>query len=65
MTTRAILKWTIAALVALALTGCATRTVVKPVPVQVHNATTTHVVYHVKPAKRHCWRHNGHWDCRR
>lgn len=64
MTAQNLLKWTSTALLALLLSGCATRTVVKPVPVHAHHHTKTHVVYHVKPAKRHCWRHNGHWDCR-
>ena len=44
------------------LTGCATRTVV--VPQNHHAQATTHVVYTVKPAKKVCWRHRGHWDCR-
>ena len=48
------------------LSGCATKTktVVVPKPHYVHSHAKHHVVYHVKPARRHCWRHRGHWDCR-
>lgn len=52
------------ALILLSLSACATRTVVVPKPAYQHAMVKTHVVYHHRPAKRHCWRHNGHWDCR-
>ena len=47
------------------LSGCATKTVVVPKHGHAHNVKTTHhVVYKVRPAKKHCWKHRGHWDCR-
>ena len=64
MKTGNLLKWTSALAALLLVSGCATRTVVKPVPVHAHHHAKTHVVYHVKPARKHCWRHNRHWDCR-
>ena len=54
-----------AALAVLMITGCASKTVVVPKHSHAqHVHTERHVVYHVKPAKRHCWRHRGHWHCR-
>lgn len=43
--------------------GCVVRPVATPV---VHHQPVVkkHVVYNVKPAKRTCWRHRGHWDCK-
>ncbi len=56
---------TLAALAFVVTTGCASKTVVVPKPSYTHhNHVERHVVYHVKPAKRHCWRHRGHWHCR-
>ncbi len=52
------------AIAALLLSGCATRTVVVPAKPHAHSHGPKHVVYAVKPAKKHCWRHRGHWDCR-
>ena len=52
------------ALLLTLLGGCATRTVVVPKASHSHAVTTKHVVYHTRPAKRSCWRHRGHWDCR-
>ena len=55
----------IATLIVLATTGCASKTVVVPKHSYAHhNHVERHVIYHVKPAKRHCWRHRGHWHCR-
>jgi len=48
----------------IVLSGCATRTVVVPKHQHSHAKVNAHVVYHVKPRKRNCWRHRGHWDCR-
>lgn len=54
-------KWIAALPVIILMTGCATKTVVVPAHQHAHH----HVVYKVKPAKAHCWRHRGHWDCRK
>ena len=52
-------------LAVLMLSGCATKTVVVPKAGHNHHAHVKHhVVYYSKPARRHCWRHRGHWDCR-
>ncbi len=48
---------------AIMLAGCATKTVV-PAGHHDHRHTDRYVVYNVKPAKRHCLRHRGHWHCR-
>ncbi|MDH3441252.1 MAG: hypothetical protein OEM63_10895 [Gammaproteobacteria bacterium] len=50
--------------VTVLLSACATRTVVVPKHGHQHAAVKTHVVYHARPAQKHCWRHRGHWDCR-
>ncbi|MDX1406281.1 MAG: hypothetical protein R3192_17210 [Woeseiaceae bacterium] len=54
------LKLIAAVLLIVTVTGCATKTVVVPSHQHAH-----HVIYKVKPAKAHCWRHRGHWDCRK
>ena len=51
-------------IVALLVSACATRTVVVPKHSQQHVVVKKHVVYHARPAHKHCWRHRGHWDCR-
>ena len=51
-------------LAAALLTGCATKTVVVPKHHHAHNHGHKHVVYKVRPAKKVCWRHHGHWDCK-
>lgn len=50
--------------IALLTSACATRTVVVAKPAPQHVAVKKHVVYHARPAQKHCWRHRGHWDCR-
>lgn len=50
--------------IALFMSACATRTVVVPPPGHQQAAVKHHVVYHARPARKHCWRHRGHWDCR-
>ncbi len=57
--------WISALLAVLLLAGCATRTVVVPAHQHAHYHGAHHVVYKVRPAKAHCWRHRGHWDCRK
>ena len=64
MNPQTALEWTLVVVAAAILSGCATRTVVVPKPVHAHNHHAKHVDYHVKPAKKHCVRHQGHWDCR-
>jgi len=44
----------------LIMSGC----VVKPVVAPGAHQHQKHVVHHVRPAKRHCWRHKRHWDCK-
>lgn len=58
-------KLMFATLVFIMMTGCATRTVVVPKGHHHNQHEKAHVVYKVKQAKRHCWRHRGHWDCRK
>ncbi len=53
----------VAALLAISA-GCATKTVVVPKSSHHHLAANGYVVYTVKPARRHCWKHAGHWHCR-
>ena len=56
---------TLTLLAVLLLSGCASKTVVVPKAGVSHRAHVSHhVVYYAKPARRHCWRHRGHWDCR-
>ena len=64
MNARILANWTSIIAATLILTGCATRTVVVPKPVHVQDHNPKYVVYHVRPAKKHCWRHRNHWDCR-
>lgn len=48
--------------------GCATHYHhAKPVKVlKAEHSNRAIVVVHSKPAKhRHCWKHGGHWHCRR
>ncbi len=58
-------KFFVTALVIIMLAGCATKTVVVPKHQHAHYHGSHHVIYKVKPAKAHCWRHRGHWDCRK
>lgn len=65
MKTRHRTSWTIAALALIGLSGCASKTVVVPKTAHSHHGYVNHhVIYHRKPAHKHCWRHRGHWHCR-
>ena len=65
MTKSTVKAGMLSTLAVLLLSGCATKTVVVPKAGYSHHAYVDHhVVYHVKPARRNCWRHRGHWHCR-
>lgn len=59
---RYYLVWLI--VVPLVLGGC-----VHPHPkrkgAHVHHHSGVVILYKKPAPKRHCWRHNGHWDCSR
>ena len=46
------------------IAGCATKAVVVPADTHHKYVAEKYVVYHTRPAKRHCWRHRAHWHCR-